>query len=353
MIALAIIALIRVFLLRGFIILSPLILLLFCLEKVGKEKVAGIDKIIGMLKNSFSLQSFLGLAFKPVIITLAISGALIVSILMKNAFKSGGDSTLEILPGTAITSIENKETINTKKETTYTTTMNTQTVNMTFKNMGKNFGEFLVTLVTLFLMAFIIKLAATSKTGIKRLDDKVGEAAKTVGRLAGNIPIIPIGANGGGISYSSVMGNDGLIDKLKTGGGTIAAWQKENETNMRKLFNIKDNKASEVEYNLLDKAIENAKNNNSINRKEFSTKTQELIAKDYEVGLGIPEWKQRASRWMEEISQNKYDSHISNTEPIYNFRRKWQTLNKIEDLNEKRKQALDDDQARNSYWKAF
>ncbi|MDR0860658.1 MAG: hypothetical protein LBO09_06930 [Candidatus Peribacteria bacterium] len=121
--------------------------------------------------------------------------------------------------------------------------MDTQTVNMTFKNMSKNFGEFIVTLVTLFLMAFIIKLAVSSKTGIKRLDDKVKATTEAVGDFAKNIPIIPIGSNGGGISYGNVMGDGGntsLINRLENN-GILTRLEETNRENMNEFFGIKTN----------------------------------------------------------------------------------------------------------------
>ena len=52
MFLLAVIAFMRILYLRGFIILAPLLILVYSLEKVGSEKIKGLDGISKKLSDS-------------------------------------------------------------------------------------------------------------------------------------------------------------------------------------------------------------------------------------------------------------------------------------------------------------
>ncbi|GHV25370.1 hypothetical protein FACS1894176_03690 [Bacteroidia bacterium] len=88
MILLCVIAFIRIFYLWIFIILSPIIILFYCLSSIGKEKIKEIEGIAKALKDKgFDISGFIHLAFKPVLVSLGLSLALIFLVLMNGLIK--------------------------------------------------------------------------------------------------------------------------------------------------------------------------------------------------------------------------------------------------------------------------
>ena len=166
MIMLSIVAFMRVFYLWIFIILSPLIILLFCLSAVGKK--GGIKEIEGinkwMKEVGLNVESFIKLAFKPVLVTLAISMALIFSVLMKSTITIHQNQELNI-SGAKVKQIET-QTENTTTNKEYQTSFDSSTVTVIINGLSKTFSELLLTIVTLIMMRFIIKVALTSGSGI-------------------------------------------------------------------------------------------------------------------------------------------------------------------------------------------
>jgi hypothetical protein len=108
MIFLSIIAFMRILYLRLFSVLSPLIILLFCLTSIGKNDAMKEIESIGetMKTKGFDVTGFIKLAFKPVIVTLGISMAFIISLLMKTVITSH-QASFEVA-GTTIQSLENE-----------------------------------------------------------------------------------------------------------------------------------------------------------------------------------------------------------------------------------------------------
>ncbi|MDR3168886.1 MAG: hypothetical protein LBU27_03900 [Candidatus Peribacteria bacterium] len=166
MILLCVIAFMRIVYLRLFIILSPIIILLYCISAVGKQKLKEIDGITDALKQKgFSVQGFLNLAFKPVIICLALSLALIFSGLMRPLIDQHSDS----LESNGVTVTSKEELTNNAQGEggkTYTTTLDTNMVNVAIRGVNKTLQELLLSIITLVLMWFIIKIAIAQKTGI-------------------------------------------------------------------------------------------------------------------------------------------------------------------------------------------
>jgi hypothetical protein len=71
MIFLSIIAGMRILYLWLFIAISPIVILIFCLDNVGKDKIKGLDSLTKeMSEKGISVKGFIGLAFKPVLVTL-------------------------------------------------------------------------------------------------------------------------------------------------------------------------------------------------------------------------------------------------------------------------------------------
>jgi hypothetical protein len=212
LIFLSIIAFLRILYLRLFVILSPLIILLFCLTNIGKnDAMKEIESIGKTLKEKgFDVTGFVKLAFKPVIVTLGISMAFIISVLMKYTITLSEESFT--IAGTTIESV--KEETAPGKSQTYRTSVDNGIFQVVITGINKTFGQLLLSFVTLVMMGFVLKIAITSGSGIKSIDKFTEDNVKRVQRLAGNLPVIPIG---GGISLRSIY-NDrgtGLINNIQ------------------------------------------------------------------------------------------------------------------------------------------
>lgn len=172
MILLAIVAFIRIVYLWIFIVLSPLVLLISCLE-IGKDnKIPGLQSISKALKDvGLSFGSFLSLAFKPVLMVLAIVAMFVFSVLMKNVIVN--KPTFQVIQGTTIESVEMQSNNSTKK-VEYQTSIDSGSYQVVLRGMSKGLAQLLLTLLTIVFMRFILKIALTShKTGIDLIDKKI------------------------------------------------------------------------------------------------------------------------------------------------------------------------------------
>jgi hypothetical protein len=252
MIFLSIIAFMRILYLRMFIVLSPLVILLFCLTSIGKndamKEIEGISKT--MKEKGFDGTGFIKLAFKPVIVTLGISMAFLISLLMKVVIETQQQS-FEVA-GTTIQSSEEKNT----DPKTYHTSVENGVFQVVITGLNKTFGQLLLSFVTLVMMGFIIKIAITSGSGIKFIDDITKKNVERVQKLAGNLPVIPIG---GGLSFSSIYNRrNGLIDNIeKYGNKKVAEMETERQEALNERLGFTDNRLTATDKeNLKNTLIE-------------------------------------------------------------------------------------------------
>jgi hypothetical protein len=107
---------------------------------------------------------------------------------------------IEIMPGTTIRQ-ENLNSDSSDGQKNYQTSFDSSIVQVVITGINKTFADLILTIVTLIFMWFIIKIAVTSETGIKTIDDFTKKTAKSLEGFAGSLPIIPIA---GGLSANSL-----------------------------------------------------------------------------------------------------------------------------------------------------
>ena len=335
MVLLCIIALIRIVYLRIFIIISPLLILLFCLENVGnKEKsdLWGISKTLG--EKGINLWGFISLAFKPVIITLALSVTLILMTLMQDVIKKSNQGSLE-LNNVTITSTEVSSTSATPK---YDTKIETPISSVSIKGLGKSFLDMILSIITLVMIRMVIKLGITSGNKIWAIKNFSKWSTDFIQTGFKELPLIPVGGKGG-VSMGSVW---------RTYNDIKAAWRDNfneeitrQEKNILKMF--VDDKSPDPEiYTKLSQASRKPTN-------EFRTVSKEIINNGQKIWFNDPNWKPHFyARMNGEGSKN--DETINTTD----FFREWDKVSKtIENNDERIEKVLANDDARKSFWNNF
>lgn len=180
---------IRVAVIRLLVVTSPLLVLL----KVVGGKIKWADEAMKLL----DLKTLLNMVFKPVLFALMISIAMIVLILFKDLSSrsalnfsgvevyhqetstEGGGHTQETVSG-----IEVKDMFT-----------------MMFYQWQKTLSDILMAFLALFLIWALIKVAISSKTGIKMVDDITQSATNLVDSTLGSIPFIPTPAGAIGFGW--------------------------------------------------------------------------------------------------------------------------------------------------------
>lgn len=180
---------IRVAVIRLLVVTSPLLVLL----KVVGGKIKWADEAMKLL----DLKTLLNMVFKPVLFALMISIAMIVLILFKDLSSrsalnfsgvevyhqetstEGGGHTQETVSG-----IEVKDMFT-----------------MMFYQWQKTLSDILMAFLALFLIWALIKVAISSKTGIKMVDDMTQSATNLVDSTLGAIRVIPTPAGAIGFGW--------------------------------------------------------------------------------------------------------------------------------------------------------
>lgn len=337
MILLTIVAFLRIIYLWAFIVLSPIIILLFCLKEVGGWKIKGIDKISKSLEDSkLSVKTFLNLAFKPVIITMGVSLALIFTVLMKSILAQQENTGLEIAPGNYISSTTlptNSENNNQEQSIDF----KSATLQITVKGIGKSFGDIILTIITLVFIRIIIKTTITNEIGIDVIDNFWKSATGILEKAAGNTPFIPIW--GKNISYNSVFGDTGIVKRISNQGKEIS---RKIETaqgdRVDNLLGINSTIASPTEKDNLERSAQSQYQN------EFIQTTRDVSNKGKEIGLYSSEWQRYFIQWLD----NQY-----NTEIIARRRKEGTTGKSSEDKIKYLETFFNDKNNRIEYWRLF
>jgi hypothetical protein len=122
------------------------------------------------------------------------------------------------------------------------------------------------------MMGFIIKITITSGSGIKALDKFTEDNVKRVQKLAGNLPVIPIG---GGLSFGSIKNDSGtgLINNIqKRGDSFINKMTDDRQKALNELLGIEDGSTlTATEKGELQNTITYSKSNS---RQDFITKSK-------------------------------------------------------------------------------
>lgn len=188
---LCIVALIRVVYLWMFIVFSPFAILLWCFKKSwGKwgDFVKTFEKYIG-------LKTFFWNVFKPTIIVLGLWVATIFVSLMTNVVNKNNGKNFDLWWAVAF-SVNNWQSNAKWKEwdLTYTTSLYSKNLDIDFKNAWKTLLEFMLSIITVLIVYYIIKLSITIWWWNDFVSKTAGKLQENVWKFITQTPMVPITA---------------------------------------------------------------------------------------------------------------------------------------------------------------
>lgn len=196
MAVLCVIALMRVLYLWMFIVLSPLAILLACIQKSWEKDLLKKWFIADLMKQ-INLKTFFAKVFQPVIIVFWFSLCMIFVTLMSrvvNEDKTKSVEKFEVL-WAEITSLRetNKST---SDDITYRTMLDSDLLNLSISNVWKWLLDLIMAIITVVLVYVIIdmsiKIGNDMWGGQDFLSKKIDGIQKWVGWLMKSVPIMPV-----------------------------------------------------------------------------------------------------------------------------------------------------------------
>lgn len=212
-----IINVVRVAMLRVMIPLSPLIILasLFFKDQMGK---------MWWLKR-FNIKTVIALLFKPVIFVAYLSLIFIFTV-----------GVFSILKPNDTTSVEFADQGVTVSSSTASSSFEVEwLVDFTLNGAKTTISWIIVYLFALFMMWYLVKIAAKNWTGIEAVDKQLSKVTDSVWEMAGNIWVVPIPTGNGGM----MVGTNALKDigrKIESGPSFIAETKNTQRAELDSLF---------------------------------------------------------------------------------------------------------------------
>ncbi len=191
MLILFIFVVMRVAYMRMFIVLSPLVILLRCIGKSSKNK--SLDKwFLGWVTTNINFETFLWNAFKPTIIVLWFSVAIIFTTLMKWVIISSAQKTIDLWWVTSFTYNEGGHNTGDEGDQKYTSVIDGNIMGITIRYAWKTLLEFILSIITVILVYHIIQFAVKMWGSKDFLSKKIDNLQKTVWDFITKVPIIPV-----------------------------------------------------------------------------------------------------------------------------------------------------------------
>ena len=194
MLVLCVIALIRILYLWMFIILSPIAILLRCIQQ-SWQKIWWENKWLNKIIGSIKIETFLINVFKPTIVVLWLWIAVLITSLMGDVIKSSANSNDGIFNiwGVEFSSrMDPGSNTQSDWDATYTTTMNHNLFSFTMSHVWKPLLDLILSILTIIIVYQIIKLAVK----MWNWDDFVWKTINSVQEWVWDIlwktPIIPV-----------------------------------------------------------------------------------------------------------------------------------------------------------------
>lgn len=196
MAVLCIIALMRVLYLRMFIVLSPLAILLACLQKAWEKDLLWKWFVSNLMKQ-INLKTFLAKVFQPAIIIFWISLTMIfVTLISKivNEDKTKSMENFDIWWAT-ITTMKDPKT-SSSDDVTYTTRLEWGLLKLSMSTVWKGFLDFMMSIITVVLVYFIINLSIKVWNKLWGWQDflskKIEGIQKSVSWVMTSLPVMPV-----------------------------------------------------------------------------------------------------------------------------------------------------------------
>jgi hypothetical protein len=189
MLVLFILAFMRVLYMWLFIVLSPIVVLLWCLGQSGG--LGSLEKKLEWLTKHVNFSSFFWNAFKPTLIALGIWLSMIF-VSMMSSMISGKSFGFNMKWMTVYDYSDGKTANWNDWDKKYTTVMDSDMMELSIKNVWKTTADFILAIVTLILVYLIIKIAANMWSWDDFVSKTIKKVQGTVGAWIGSMPLIPV-----------------------------------------------------------------------------------------------------------------------------------------------------------------
>lgn len=345
MLVLCVIALIRILYLWMFIVLSPIAVLLRCIQQ-SWQKIWWENKWLNKIISNIKFDTFLINVFKPTIVVLWLWIAVIFTSLMTNIIQSSANSNEGTFDFGAVkfSSRKDPSTLGESAgDTTYTTTMSHDLFSFTLSHVWKPFLELIISILTIILVYQIIKIAVKMWNWDDFVWKSINSLQEWVWDILWKTPIIPVSGydekgqptthflsagsvlkvNSAG-ELESTLFNRG-IDKYQ---GKVNDTYKEQESIVNSWF--KDNKTQPLmsgDMTAIDSSVGNITNSknsgfaylenykNEIKAKGARSKSQWWLdsGRWYGMTLGGGDqtavwWQKKFKYWLENVEKNSIKS---------------------------------------------
>ena len=188
MAVLCVLALMRLLYLWMFIVLSPIVVLLWCIKQSGEKKIMEISFVKSLMKQ-VNIKSFLLNVFKPTIIVLWIWLAMIFVTLMHKNWEN--EASVDLWGIKIIT--EPAATSNAKAtDTLLNSTIDGWLIKFTIKYIGKWLLELIMSIITVVLVYIIIKVAVKMWWWEDFVSKRIWKVQDAVEWLLESTPIMPV-----------------------------------------------------------------------------------------------------------------------------------------------------------------
>lgn len=191
MFVLCAVALMRMLYLWMFIVLSPLAVLIWCIEQSWQKLSWSGDKsFLSKFTKQINIKSFLINVFKPTIIVLWIW---LVTIFVTNMNSVIQESTgREISFGTNWATFRSGTGKVEGDDVYYNSEIDTSMISITLSNAWKTLLEFVLSVITVILVYAIIKLAVKMWWWTDFVSEKIGKVQDSVENTLWSLPVIPV-----------------------------------------------------------------------------------------------------------------------------------------------------------------
>lgn len=193
---LCIIALMRIFYLWMFIVLSPLAILLACIQKAWDKELLWKSFISDLMKQ-INLKTFVAKVFQPAIVVFWISLSMIFVTLISRIVNQDKTKSMENFDiwWAKITTIQDEKT-SSSDDVTYTTKLEWWLLKVSMSTVWKGILDLLMSIITVLLVYFIIdtsiKIWNSAWWWKDFLSSKISGIQKWVTWLMTSIPIMPV-----------------------------------------------------------------------------------------------------------------------------------------------------------------
>ena len=192
MFVLCILAIMRIVYLWMFIVLSPIAVLLWCVEQSWQKLWDDAKSSFSKFMNQINLKSFLINAFKPTIIVLWLGVAILFVSLMGKVVNDSESRQID-MGWTTITSTKNGDPgTENPWDQTYNTIIDNNMIRFTLANVWKTFMDILLAIITVLLVYYVIEIAVKMWDGKDFVSQKIWKVQDEITWALGSMPIIPV-----------------------------------------------------------------------------------------------------------------------------------------------------------------